>query len=227
MAKPRSRLSKFLYDNSLSLVILGLFLLFLIGLGITGYLHENETLVEHGQAALSFQSYLVSGSFFEAVFENWESEFLQMWAFVVLTIFLHQKGSADSKRLRGREPVDTKPRYSILHATSWRTRRKAIAKAIYANSLGLALLGLFIMSFVLHVFSGVSAFNEEALQHGQSVYIAWQYVSSSQFWFESFQNWQSEFLAVGALTVLSIHLRQRGSPESKPVGAPDSETGEK
>jgi hypothetical protein len=217
-------MKKFLKENSLSIVLFALFFVFLVGLSITGYLHENEELGMHAQQAVTYTEYLASGSFIEAVFENWESEFLQMGALVLLTIWLVQKGSADSKKLRGKGEVDTSSRYSIIRASSWRNRGKAIKSMLYGNSLSIALFGLFIASFVLHMFSGAAA-NEEAGFHDEPSMSVLQYASSSQFWFESFQNWQSEFLAVGALIVLSIYLRQRKSPESKAVGEPNPKTG--
>jgi hypothetical protein len=206
-------LRAFLKDNSLSLVLFGLFLAFLIGLALTGWHHSNEELTGHQRPAESLGSYLGSGAFAEAVFENWESEFLQMGALVVLTIFLYQKGSADSKKLRGSEAVDTKP------------RRLTVKTWLYENSLSLALFGLFALTFALHAISGTSAYNQEAQLHHQATVSVPAYVTSSQFWFESFQNWQSEFLAVGALLILSIFLRQRGSPESKPITEPNTKTG--
>lgn len=218
-------MKKFFRENSLSIVLFLLFFVFLIALSITGYAHENEEMAMHAQSPVSYVSYVTSGSFVEAVFENWESEFLQMGALVVLTIWLVQKGSADSKKLRGKDPVDTSSRYSIIRASNWSSRKKAIGKAVYANSLSIALFGLFFVSFILHVFGGVAAANEEALLHGQETMSALEYARSSQFWFESFQNWQSEFLAVGLLLLLSVFLRQRGSPESKPIGEPNTKTG--
>lgn len=225
MAHAQHPALKFLYNNSLSLVLYGLFLVFLIGLSITGHAEQNEQLHAHGQAAISYVEYVSSGEFVEAIFENWESEFLQMWALVMLTIYLRQQGSADSKKLRGRAEVDTSSRYSIIHASSWRTRIKAIGNAVHANSLGFALLGLFIMSFALHAVGGLSAYNDESRLHGEAVVTLGEYITSSRFWFESFQNWQSEFLAVGTLLVLSIFLRQRGSPESKAIGETNARTG--
>ncbi len=218
-------MTKFLRNNGLSIVLFLLFFIFLAGLSITGYRYENNELSAHNEPAITYREYISSGDFIEAVFENWESEFLQMGALVVLTIWLKQKGSADSKRLKGKEDVDTKSRYSIISAASWRLRRKAVGHAIYANSLGIALFALFFLSFAAHAASGTAAANEEALSHGEEQYSVMEYVSSSQFWFESFQNWQSEFLAVGALLILSIYLRQRKSPESKPVGEKNSKTG--
>ncbi|HUS26308.1 MAG TPA: DUF6766 family protein [Nevskiaceae bacterium] len=211
--------------NGLSMLMFGLFAMFLIGVSITGYQYTNEQLASHGQAAQSYATYVRSGEFIEAVFENWESEFLQMAALVIATIFLRQQGSADSKKLRGKEAVDTSSRYSIIHASSWHLRGKGIKRALYANSLGLALTSLFVLSFALHAAGGVAAHNQEAQQHGEQTMSTLTYIRSAQFWFESFQNWQSEFLAVGTLLVLSIYLRQRGSPESKPIGEPNSATG--
>lgn len=217
--------AKFLRNNSLSIVLFGCFAVFLLGLTVAGQRHYNQEALDHGQPSVSYGQYIASGHFVEAVFENWESEFLQMWALVVLTIFLRQKGSADSKKLRGRMPVDTSSRYSIIRAHSWQTRLRAIGDLLKSHSLGLALLALFIASFALHALGGVHAYNEEASSHSQAVLSLWGYVSSATFWFESLQNWQSEFLAVGTLLLLSIFLRERGSPESKPIGEPNKVTG--
>lgn len=216
---------RFFKDNGLVLLMFGLFLVFLIGLGVTGYLHANEELNDHGQPSQMFLEYLSGSEFIEAVTENWESEFLQMGALVVATMFLYQKGAADSRKLRGNEEVDTVSRYSIIRAGSWSTRGKAIRRTLYANSLSLALFGLFLVSFLGHVFSGAEARNEEALLHGGTAMPVLEYIRSSRFWFESFQNWQSEFLSVGVLLLLSIYLRQRHSTESKPVAASNQQTG--
>jgi hypothetical protein len=218
-------MKKFLYENSLSVCMFGLFFVFLVGLSITGHAYQNEQLQEHSAPLQTYGEYIVSGEFVEAVFENWESEFLQMAALVIGTIFLRQKGSADSKKIRGKDSVDTSSRYSIIHASSWERRGRAVKHLIYGNSLSLALLALFALSFALHAFGGVAAVNDEAALHGQPAITVGEYVASSQFWFESFQNWQSEFLAVGSLLVLSIFLRQRGSPESKPIGESNATTG--
>lgn len=214
-----------LRENSLSIILFALFAAFLVGQGITGYLHNNEALHAHSQAAISFLEYIRSGEFIEAVFENWESEFLQMGALVVLTIYLRQRGSADSKKLQGKEPVDTSSRYSIIHATTAAHRRKAVGHFLYSNSLSIALFLLFLISFLLHAAGGTAAHNEEALLHNEATISVATYITTAQFWFESFQNWQSEFLSVGLLLILSIFLRQRGSPESKAVGESNVKTG--
>jgi len=207
-----------LKNNGLAVAMFGIFLLSIIGMSVVGWHTENSDLQEHNQPRQSYGQYVTSGNFVEAVFENWESEFLQMWALVVLTVFLRQKGSSDSKPMRGKAPQDTSSRLSILSADDWKQRSKAFGHFLYAHSLGLALLSIFVVSFMLHAAGGVNAYNETARLHGEETLSLLGYVGSSQFWFESLQNWQSEFLAVGTLLVLSIYLRERGSQQSKPVG---------
>ena len=159
--------------------------------------------------------------------ENWESEFLQMFLFVVLTAVLYQRGSAESKKLHRSDPVERDPRrYKNKRMAPWPVRRGGIALKLYENSLSLTLLAVFLTCFALHAASGARRYNEEQAHHGRPERVTTlRYLGTSRFWFESFQNWQSEFLAVGAMVVLSIWLRQRGSPESKPVDAPHSKTG--
>ncbi|HLL60694.1 MAG TPA: DUF6766 family protein [Candidatus Nitrosocosmicus sp.] len=219
-------MKKFIMDNSLSIVLLSLFFVFLMGLFFTGASEYNEEQKSHNQPIVSLTQYVTSSHFAEAVFENWESEFLQMWALVILTIYLKQKGSADSKKLKGKEEEDTSSRYSLIKSfTQGKNRGKALLDLIYSHSLGYALLLLFIFSFLMHGLSGVSEYNQDAITHGEEQLTFLQYLASTRFWFESFQNWQSEFLAVGCLLILSIFLRQRGSPESKPIGEPNKTTG--
>lgn len=214
---------KFIQNNSLSIVLFLLFVVFLTGQALTGLHHENEQLSMHGQPTVDLTAYIMSGPFIEAVFENWESEFLQMAALVILTIWLRQKGSADSKKMSGKEDVDRASRLGMLGG--WQTRYKGVGGFIYRNSLSLALIALFLISFGLHALGGVELYNQESLQHAQSTVTMWEYMATSQFWFESFQNWQSEFLSVAVLLVLSVYLRQKGSPESKPVYESNEKTG--
>ena len=213
-------------ENGLSIVLLSCFIAILVGQAIAGNLQHNENQIEHGKPPLSFVDYLGSPHFLEVTMENWESEFLQMFAFVVLTAFLFQKGSAESKELDKKEPVDRDPSKSRNKKEApWPVRQGGFVLKIYQNSLSLAFLLLFLISFALHAIGGAGEYSEEQMEHGQPPVSTLAYLATSRFWFESFQNWQSEFLAVAAMVILSIFLRQKGSPESKPVDSPHSETG--
>jgi hypothetical protein len=215
-----------LRDNSLALATFSLFVLCLAGQTLTGHRHFNEEQREHGGPSLTLVEYLRSGHYLEATAENWESEFLQMAMYVVLTAMLFQKGSSESKKLDEREAFDRDPRLARNKRDApWPVRRGGWMLKVYENSLSLAFLLLFLISFGLHAIGGASAYNEEQLQHGGDSVSVLEYLATSQFWFESFQNWQSEFLSLVAMVVLSIFLRQRGSPESKRVDAPHSQTG--
>ncbi len=205
---------KFLRNNGLSLVLLALFAASFVGQTTTGRAQYNEQRVQHGGSPVSYAEYVRSGHFLEATMENWESEFLQMASYVLLTAVLYQRGSAESK-----DP--DRPDASVNEHS-----RVSIGTWLYAHSLSLALLALFVMSFALHAIGGARAFNEEQVLEGVSVRVSpLAYVMSSRFWFESFQNWQSEFFSIWAMIVLSIFLRQKGSPESKSIGSPNSQTG--
>jgi hypothetical protein len=212
------QLGNLLVNNSLSLTAAALFLVFLAGQAWTGYAVYNEEQAEHGRAAIAFASYLVGGHFLEATFENWESEFLQMGMYVLLTVKLFQVGSSESKERGKPHETDEDPRaHQHDPDAPWPVRKGGLVLRLYEHSLSIALLGLFIASFALHAVFGLRLFNEERAEHGQGAVELSGYLTSSQFWFESFQNWQSEFLAVLAIVVLTIFLRQRGSPQSKPV----------
>jgi hypothetical protein len=219
---------RFLRDNGLSVVLFGLFFLaFIIGQSVTGHREYNEDQKEHGQPVVSFTEYLGGSHFLEATMENWESEFLQMFLFVVLTVFLYQKGSAESKDPDKEEEVDRDPSQSRdKRDAPWPVRRGGLWLKLYENSLGITLFALFVFSFFLHAAGGAGVYNEDQREHGSLERVTTvQYMGTSRFWFESFQNWQSEFLSIGAMVVLTIWLRQKGSPESKPVDAPHDETG--
>ena len=219
---------KILRENGLSIVLGLFFLLFLSAQAVVGMYQYNDEQQTHGQPTVDLVGYLGTAHFLEATMENWESEFLQMFAFVVLTAFLFQKGSAESKKLDQAEPVDRDPRKSRKKKDApWPVRKGGPILTLYEYSLSIAFLLLFLLSFVLHAVGGAREYNESQHEHGRREEVSTlQYLGTSQFWFESFQNWQSEFLAVGAMVVLSIFLRQRGSPESKPVDSPHSETEE-
>ncbi|MEA3052925.1 MAG: hypothetical protein QOG72_1828 [Sphingomonadales bacterium] len=218
-------MAKLFKNNGLTIVLMLLFLLSLLGQWIAGWKVENEELTRHGQQTLSLAAYAVDSEFISSVFENWESEFLQMSAYVVLTAMLIQRGSAES-----RDPDDP-PRDSDLKAQARSPGAPRIlmggdtARWLYAHSLGIALFVLFLLSFTLHWWNSAKAAAEQAIQHGETPAGVLAYLGDPQLWFESFQNWQSEFLSTAVLVVLSIWLRQRESPESKAVAAPHQATG--
>ena len=218
-------MTKFFKDNGLTIVLMLLFLGSLVGQWLTGVRFENQQLMEHGEAPISAVAFLRDATFLSTVFENWESEFLQMAMYVILTAVLFQRGSAES------EDPDAKPRDATLNrktrnpAAPAPLRAGPTARWLYAHSLGLTLLILFVLSFSLHWFFSAKQAAEEAALHGETVEPLWAYLASPQLWFESFQNWQSEFLSAAVLVVLSVWLRQKNSPESKPVTAPHDQTG--
>jgi hypothetical protein len=217
---------RFIRNNSLSLVTFGLFLVLWVAQSLTGWVDANHDHQDHQRPTESYARYLRSGHFVEATFENWESEFLQMGFYVLLTVYLRQKGSPESKPLQGKEKVDADPRQEPDRRDApWPVRRGGLALAIYERSLTLALLTLFLLSFALHAAGGTADYNAEQREHGQPAVSVASYVTTSHFWFQSFQNWQSEFMAVGSLVLLGVFLRQRGSPESKPVAASHAATG--
>jgi uncharacterized protein (DUF486 family) len=214
-----------LRDNALSLTMFGLFFAFLLAQSIAGHRAANSENEQHGQPSESYSEYVTSGNFVEATFENWESEFLQMGAYVLLTAWLIQKGSPESKNPDGEES-DADPRAEADKPDApGPVKRGGLVLTLYEYSLSIALFALFLFSFVLHALGGHAEYNQQQLEHGQAAVSLWGFVTSSAFWFQSMQNWQSEFLAVATLAVLGIWLRQRGSPESKPVAAPHAQTG--
>ena len=215
-----------LRENGLSIVLFGLFAVFLLGQGLTGWRTYNAEQREHHEQTVGLGTYLTTGHFVEATFENWESEFLQMASYVLLTVWLVQKGSSESKPPGGDPKKEADPRsVTDPERASGPVRRGGWRLVLYENSLGIALALLFMLSFVLHALGGAREYSAEQVAHGQHPVGAMEFVTTSTFWFQSFQNWQSEFVAVGSIVVLTIFLRQRGSPESKPVAAPHHETG--
>ena len=199
-------------DYGLSILLLVLFLLFWVGQAWAGFHVHNQEALLHGGEVASFTRYLASGHFWQATAENWESEFLQMGAYVILTTRLFQRGSAESN-----DP----DRAQELAAKRARKRRSWL----YRNSLSLAFLTLFVIAFLMHAVGGLAEMNEERREHGEAAGTLVEFLGDAEFWFQSFQNWQSEFLAVLSIVVLSIFLRQDGSPESKDLDDPDWKTG--
>ena len=205
--------------NGLSIVVFGLFVLTVIGQSVAGWLSYNAEQQDHASSQAGYLAYLGTGHFWEALGENWESEFLQMAAFVILTACLFQKGSPESN-----DPdAGDEPETPLTAASPWPARRGGWWKRVYEQSLSIVLLALFAISFVIHAIAGRIEYNEEQAEHGKAAITTIDYVLGSRFWFESFQNWQSEFLSIGAMVVLGIFLRQKGSAESKPVNAPHSQ----
>jgi hypothetical protein len=214
-------------DNSLAIVAFGLFFAFWVfGQSITGLHTYNEDQIEHDEPTISYGRYITTAHFGEATFENWESEFLQMGAYVVLTVWLRQRGSAESKPIDESDPSDEDPRKHREDPNApWPVHRGGLVLKLYERSLSIAFFALFAASFLLHAATGARDYSNEQVAHGGEPIGMLSYLGRARFWFESMQNWQSEFLAVGSIVVLSIFLRQRGSPESKPVHMANAETG--
>ena len=217
---------EWLRDHGLLIANLLLFVIFFGGMVLSGVRVYKFEHLEHGEQAVSLGSYLLSGDFYEATFENWESEFLQMAMYVVLTAFLFQRGSSESKPVDRPSPQDEDPREAADRTGApWPVRRGGWVLTVYEHSLSGLLFILFFASLAGHAIGGAHAYSAEELTHGGEAVSTLQYLGTSQFWFESFQNWQSEFLAVAVIVGASVYLRQRGSPESKPVAEPHHETG--
>ena len=216
-----------LRNTGLTLAMFGLFAVFIVAQSVAGNRAYNEDQRSHDESTVGYVAYLRTPHFVEAVFENWESEFLQMGAYVLLTVALFHKGSSESKDPdKPEEPVDADPREGRDDPDApWPVRRGGLVLWLYERSLGPTLLLFFVLSFLAHAAGGAREYSAERIAHGEPGVSFGAYLRTAQFWFESFQNWQSEFLAVGVLVVLSVFLRQRGSPESKSVAAPHAETG--
>jgi hypothetical protein len=216
---------KFLRNNGLSLAFFFLFFFAIAGQSYFGLKEYNKERTEQGETPVSISRYLSSGHFLESTFENWESEFLQMGLFVWLTIFLFQKGSSESKKYDGDNEVDHEPDPRKKNAP-WPVKKGGLVLGIYKHSLTISLFLLFILSFIIHFYGSLKDENEQNLAKHLLPESPGTYIRSSKFWFESLQNWQSEFLSVFTIIVLSIYLRQKGSSQSKPVDAPHTQTGE-
>jgi hypothetical protein len=224
---------RFAREQSLSLVFLALFLAALAGQAYSGWQDYNNVETWHAQMAgetpetLSFGRYLTTSSFAQAVTENWQSEYLQFTLFILLTVWLVQKGSPESKQI-GEEGTESDEEQAIgEHARpkspSW-AKAGGLRLALYSHSLVLVMGLIWVWSWFAQSVSGWSEHNADLLEHEQPA-LSWVgYLGSADFWQTTLQNWQSEFLAVGSMAVLSIYLRQRGSPESKPVGTPHETT---
>jgi hypothetical protein len=222
------RTPRFLRENSLGVVFGVLFILALIGQAFAGLTDFNTQQLTDGLPPVSMGRYLSSSSFAVDVAENWQSEYLQFFLYIVLTVWLVQKGSPESKPPgeAGRESDEKQRvgRYAREDSPAW-ARASGLRRTLLSNSLGLIMGAIFGLSWLAQSIAGVSAFNEQQLSDLQAP-VSWaRYLTEADFWNRTLQNWQSELLAVASMAILAIYLRQRGSPESKPVGAAHATTG--
>lgn len=223
MAKTKSltaRLAAFIRDDSMSIALFGLFLLCIIGDSITGWLAYNQALREAHFGRLAFGAYLRTGQFLDGVFSNWQAAILQLAVLIAFGSLLRQKGAAHSRK-PGSE--GTPPSVRTLE---WKfSARESVGQWLYANSLTLAFGVMFLASFAAHVIFGSMKHNEDQMLRHLPASPLSSYVVSPDFWSTVFRTWEAEFFAIGIYIVLSIFLRQEGSPESKPVDASDQQTG--
>ncbi|MFJ3586565.1 DUF6766 family protein [Streptomyces sp. NPDC090127] len=219
---------RFLRDNGLTLAFLAGFLLALAGQAVAGHAELAAVTTAQGLHPPTFTAYLFTSDFMVDVMENWQSEFLQFSLYIIGTVWLLQRGSPESKQLdRAGKESDRRQRVGAEarpDSPRW-AGAGGVRLAVYSRSLGLVMLTVFALSWLAQSVTGRIAYNEEQLRQRQDP-VSWlTYISSPEFWNRTLQNWQSEFLAVAAMAILSVYLRQRGSPESKPVGAPHGATG--
>jgi hypothetical protein len=217
-----------LRNHSLSLVFLAMFLAALVGQAIAGHAEYNNEQIAHMSQTVSFWRYIVSSNFGQAVMENWQSEYLQFTTFIFLTVWVVQKGSPESKKLDevGTESDEQQKvgAYANNRSPKW-ARARGLKLWIYSNSLVLVMGTIWVGTWFAQSVTGWSSYNADQIAHKEQTVSWFGYIGSADFWQTTLQNWQSEFLAVGSMAVLAIYLRQRGSPESKPVGAPHEATG--
>ncbi|MER5294500.1 DUF6766 family protein [Streptomyces pharetrae] len=219
---------RFLRHNSLGLLFMGAFLVTLAGQAVAAHAEFNNQLGTDGMAPLSFGAYLTTSDFAVDVTENWQSEYLQFFLYIFATVHLLQRGSPESKELDRSGTESDEDQWVGEHARDDSPRwaaDKGWRQVVYSRSLGLVMGSIFLLSWLAQSVAGVAAYNEQQLRQLQPP-VSWTaYLSSADFWSRTLQNWQSELLAVASMAILAIYLRQRGSPESKPVGAPHSATG--
>ena len=219
---------RFIRDHSLSLAFLVIFLAALIGQAIAGHILQNEEAMAHGGERMSFWRYIVSSEFGNAVMENWQSEYLQFMLFMFFTIWFVERGSPESKE-PGKEGLETLKEqrigeHAVEDSPEW-AKPRGIKTFIYSNSLLMVMAIIFIGSWFAQSVTGWTQFNAEQTDHGEAT-VSWlSYIGTADFWEATLQNWQSEFLAVGSFVAITVFLRQRGSPVSKPVGTPHDATG--
>lgn len=221
-------MKRFLTNNGLALFFGFIFLATLIAQAFVGHADFNHQQVAHQNETISLLRYVTSSSFGVDVLENWQSEYLQFTLFILATVWLLQRGSPESKELHKAGTETDEQQQVGEHADEdsprW-ARVEGIRRWLFSNSLLLVMATIWVLSWLGQSITGRVAYNAEQLDH-QLQPLSWpEYLGSSDFWNRTLQNWQSEFLAVGSMVVLAIYLRQRGSPESKPVGASHDATG--
>ena len=219
---------RFLRHNGLSIAFLVLFLAAVSGQAIAGHADFNEEQLRHGDPELSLGRYVVSSDFGAAVMENWQSEFLQFTLFILLTVWLLQRGSPESKELdkaglESDEEQKVGP-HAQQNSPRW-AKVEGIRRTLYENSLLLVMTTIWLGTWFAQSVTGWTQYNSERLDHHIDTVGWWHYLGRPDFWENTLQNWQSEFLAVGTMAIFAVYLRQRGSPESKPVGVPHDATG--
>jgi hypothetical protein len=218
----------FLKHNSLSLFFLALFLAAMILQAFAGHADFNEDADRHGNPHMSLGRYVLSSEFGAAVMENWQSEYLQFTLFILTTVWLLQRGSPESKALdkaggESDEAQQVGP-HARRNSPRW-AKVDGLRRKLYENSLLIVMATIWVGSWFAQSITGVNHYNAERLDHHQLPVSWFEYLSRPDFWENTLENWQSEFLAVGSMAILAVYLRQRGSPESKPVGAPHDATG--
>jgi hypothetical protein len=214
-------------DHGLSIFFGAIFLLALAGQSVAGLLMFNEEQAAHGAEAVSWGQFVTSSAFVVDVAENWQSEYLQFFLFILATIWFVQKGSPESKK-PGDEGIDSDEnqrvgRFADADSPRW-AKAEGWRRMLYSNSLLLVMGAIFVMSWLIQSLAGTVVYNDDQRQHGEQTVDWLGYLATADFWNRTLQNWQSEFLAVGTMVAFSIFLRQRGSSESKPVGTPHAET---
>ena len=222
------RMRRFLRDNALSIFFLAIFLAALGAQAMVGHHRYNQDQLSHHASTISLGRYLTSSEFGSEVMENWQSEYLQFTLYIMATIWLFQRGSPESKQRRSLGRESEEKQWIGPHAKQRSPRWAKVGglrTAIYSNSLLILMALIFFGSWFAHSVTSWSSYNSDQLLHGDQGVSWWQFVGTSEFWDQTLQNWQSEFLAIGSMAVFSVYLRQRGSPESKPVGAPHDATG--
>lgn len=216
------RRMRFFKDNGLTIVLMLIFLFTMLGQLLSGWKEYNDEQRDHNLPEVSVLTYSATGHYWGAVAENWESEFLQMAMFVILTACLYQKGSPESNDPEEDEPKDPSDASKTDPRTPWPVRKGGAALWLYSHSLSIAFSLLFLLSFGMHIVAGHRAYAREEALNNQPRPSVMDYATSGKFWFESMQNWQSEFLSLAAMVYGAVYLRERGSAESKRVDSPHS-----